>query len=50
MFCYFFYDFLSLKTNVNVVSKINKQKNLVAILKIADENSKIRSWSQIRIS
>ena len=32
------YDFLSLKNDVNVASKSNKQKNLVAILKVSDEN------------
>jgi hypothetical protein len=27
LFCDFFFDYLSLKTDVNVPSKINKQKN-----------------------
>jgi hypothetical protein len=48
------YDFLSLKNDVNTASKGNnnkkpKEKNLflVAILKVTDENSRIRS--RIRI-
>ena len=44
------FDFLSLKNDVNVLSKSNKQKNLfhkisvnnVGILKVNDENSRIR--------
>jgi hypothetical protein len=46
----FFYDFLSLKNDVNVPSKRNKQKNLgkkkifVDILKNTDENSRIRIY------
>jgi hypothetical protein len=54
MFCDFF-DFLSLKNDVNVASKSNKQKTLrkklfiVAILKVTDENSRIQSriWSRL---
>jgi hypothetical protein len=42
-----FYDFLSMKNDVNVPSKSNKQKNLdkkffVGVLKTNDENSRIR--------
>jgi hypothetical protein len=43
------FDFLSLKNDVNVASKSNKQKNIVlknkffaGILKVNDENSRIR--------
>jgi|LakMenE18May11ns_1017448.scaffolds.fasta_scaffold8428617_1 hypothetical protein len=46
MFCTFFnlYDFLSLKNEVNVPSKSNKQKNVcIAVLKATDENSRFRS-------
>ncbi len=48
-----FYDFLSLKNDVNVDSKSNKPKNwenffLVAILKVTDENSRIGSRIRIR--
>jgi hypothetical protein len=49
----FLYDFLSLKNNVNLASKSNKQKNnyfLVAILKVTDENSRNRSRIRIRES
>ncbi len=42
-----FYDILSLKNDVNVDSKSKKQKtkkkiNLVAVLKVTEENSRIR--------
>ncbi len=43
-----FYDFLSLKKDVNVPSKSNKQKSFekkiifVDVLKVPDENSRIR--------
>ncbi len=46
------YDFLPLKNDVNGASKSNRQKHfektnfLVAILKVTDENSRIRSRSQ----
>jgi hypothetical protein len=48
------FDFLSLKNYVNVALKSNKQNNfekkkfLVAILKVSDENSRIRSRIRIR--
>ncbi len=44
------YDFLSLKNDVTVPSKSNKQKNLffVAFLKVTDEKSRIRSWMRFR--
>ncbi len=47
------YDFLSLKNDVNVPSKSNKQKKLeekkffVGVLKVNDENSRI--WIRMRI-
>ncbi len=50
-----FYDFLSLKSDVNVPSKSNKQKNLgkkiifVGILKAADEKSRIRVRIESRL-
>jgi hypothetical protein len=37
------HDFLSLKKDVNVPSKSNKQTIFVAVLKVSDENSRIRS-------
>jgi hypothetical protein len=37
-----FCDFLSLKTDVNVHSKSNKQKTFFGIMKATDENSRIR--------
>ncbi len=43
MFCDFFFDFLSLKNDVNVPSKSNKQKNflknlfVVGVIKVNDE-------------
>ncbi len=46
LFLWPIYDFLSLKNDVNVASKNtgNKQKKfLVAILKVTDENSRIRT-------
>jgi hypothetical protein len=36
------FDFLSLKNDVNVPSKSNKQKNFVGLLKVNGENSRIR--------
>ncbi len=46
LFCDFFMTYLSLKNDVNVASKSNKPKNLeeklIAVLKVADENSRIR--------
>ncbi len=36
------YDFSSLKNDVNVPSKINKQKNLKKLFFVDDENSRIR--------
>ena len=38
------FDFLSMKKDVNVASKSNKQKNCVEklVLKVNDENSRIR--------
>jgi hypothetical protein len=39
LFCDFFMTFYSLKNDVNVPSKSNKQKNLV--LKVSDENRRI---------
>jgi hypothetical protein len=36
------YDFLSLKNVVNVDSKSNKQKFLVAIMNVTDANSRVR--------
>jgi hypothetical protein len=41
------YDFLSLEKDVNVPSKSNKQTIFVAVLKVADENSRIRSRIKI---
>ncbi len=52
MFCDFFYDFLSLKNDVNVPSKSNmqyKSKKIIifaGVSKVTDE--KIRSRSRIR--
>ncbi len=45
LFCDFFYDILSLKNNVNVPSKSNKQKtfhNIFDVLKFTDVKGKIR--------
>ncbi len=48
MFCEFFLTFLSLKNDVNVPSKRQKQKNIflnqfiVGVLKVKDENNRIR--------
>jgi hypothetical protein len=39
------YDFSSLKNDVNVLSKSNKQKNLKDFLKVSAENSRI--WIRI---
>jgi hypothetical protein len=41
MFCDLFFTFLSLKNDVNVPSKINKQEK-IRILKVNDENSRPR--------
>ncbi len=49
-------DFLSLKDDVNVPSKSNKQNNLgkklffVGILKVTDEKSRSQSWIRISLS
>jgi hypothetical protein len=43
------FDFLSLKNDVNVPSKSNKQNNFfVGVLKVNDENSRIRIRIRIR--
>ncbi len=44
------YHFLSLKNDVIVASKSNKEKNffLVAVLKVSDENSRTRSRIRVR--
>ncbi len=39
------YDFLSLKNDLNVASNSKNQKNLLSILKVTNENSRI--WSRI---
>jgi hypothetical protein len=49
LFCDIFYDFLSLKNDVNVPSKSFHQKNLeiiffFAFFKVTDENSRIRIY------
>ncbi len=55
LFCDFFYDFLSMKTDVNVPSKRNKHKNFVkklifvGIFKVTDEKGRILSRIRIRI-
>jgi hypothetical protein len=51
---WFLYDFLSLKNYVNVASKSKQKKNLkkilVAILKVTNENYRVRSRIRIRLS
>ncbi len=47
MFCDFFFTFLSLKNDLNIPSKSNKQKiYFVGILKVNDKNSRIRIHTQ----